>query len=139
MLLFSKPFNLLHVLPWVVIAIAVVVIVGILAKSISSYRNIKRNRNNVKSDSEPKAQLIAIRGEYFVLSCNGQYSVGVGGQLKAGKYFLRGDGYDKFQLTVNGEVKEFVGDSEVDFSDGDTVTSVTCDLLIKPVIDTKGE
>ena len=138
-MLFVEPFNLLNVLPWVVIALAVIMLIGILAKSISSYRNIKRNRTNSKSDSEPKAQLIAIRGEYFVLSCGGSYAVGEGGQLKAGKYFLRGDGYDKFQLAVNGETKEFDGDSEVTFSDGDTVTPVTCNLLIKPVIYTKGE
>lgn len=132
-------FNLQNILPWVVVALAVVMLVSILAKCFSIYRNIKKNRTYVKRDGESKKQMLTIRGEYFVLSCDGEFSVGENGQLKAGKYLLRGDGYDKFQLTVNGETKELDGDSEVTFLDGDTVTPVTCNVLIKPMAGSQGE
>ena len=138
-MLFAKPFNIQNILPWVVIALAAIMLITILGKCFSIYRNIKKNRTYVNKKDEHKEPLMTIRGEYFVLSSSGTYSVGEGGQLKPGEYLLRGDGYDKFELTVNGETKQFDGDSVVSFSDGDAVTPVTCDLLIKPVVDSKGE
>ena len=133
-MLFAKPFDLQNILPWVIVALAVVMLVTILGKSFSTYRNIKKNKTNAKKDEQPKEQLLAIRGEYFVLSLSGTYLVGEGGQLRQGAYLLRGDGYDNFQLTVNGETVELNGDTVVNFSDGDAVTPVTCNVLIKPVV-----
>ena len=132
-MLFVEPADLQNFLPWVVVAIAVVVLVSILAKSFSVYRNIKRNRTYVKREVEEHQQLLTIRGQYFVLSAGAEYSVGQNGQLKVGKYLLRGDGYDKFQLVINGETKDFDGDANVEFADGDTLTPV-CDVLIKPIV-----
>ena len=131
-MLFAEPVKLQNLLPWLVVAIAVVVLASIIGKCISIYRNIKKNRKYVKPD-EPQQLLATIRGEYFVLSGGVQYSAGQDGFLKAGRYILRGDGYDKFQLVINGETKEFDGDSEVELSDGDLITPV-CDVLIKPQV-----
>ena len=133
-MLFAQPFQLQNIMPWVVVALAVIMLVTILGKCISIYRNIKRNRTYVKRDGEEESQpLLTIRGEYFVLSCGVEYSVGESGQLKAGKYILRGDGFDKFQVKVNGAENECEGDSAADFADGDVITPVTCDVLIKPL------
>ena len=136
-MLFAEPIKLQNILPWVIVALAVVMIVAILSKSFATYRNIKKNKNHVKQDDQPKEPLMTIRGEYFVLQSNCAYSVGEGGQLKSGAYLLRGDGYDKFELTVSGETKQINGDSVVTFFDGDVLTPLTCDLLIKPFTDTK--
>ena len=130
--LFGKTLGLPDFLPWVVVAIAVVVLASVLVKSFSVYRNIKRNRTYVKREGEEPQQLLTVRGQYFVLSAGVQYSVGQHGQLKMGKYLLRGDGYDKFQLVINGDTKDFDGDTDVEFADGDTVTPL-CDVLIKPI------
>ena len=131
--LFGETLGLQDFLPWVVVAIAVVVLVSILAKSFSVYRNIKRNRTYVKREGKEPQQLLTIRGQYFVLSAGVEYSVGEHGQLKVGKYLLRGDGYDKFQLVINGETNDFDGDVNVEFADGDVISPV-CDILIKPVV-----
>lgn len=119
-------------MPWVVVALAVVMLVTIIAKCISIYLKLKRNRTYVKHSGEIE-QTIAIRGEYFVLGCGVEYSVGESGQLAAGEYILRGDGYDSFQLIVNGESRDFNGDSSVALCDGDVVSAPACDVLIKPV------
>ena len=132
-MLFAEPFNLKNILPWVVIALAAIMLGGILAKCISIYRNIKKNRTYVKKNDEPKTPLLTIRGEYFVLSSSGTYSVGEGGQIKQGNYLVRGDGYDKFQLVTNGETKDFEGDIDVKFADGDVINPV-CDVLVKPIV-----
>ena len=133
--LFADSFDLKNILPWVVVIIAVVMLASIIGKSFSIYRNIKKNRTYVKRDDDSFQRLISIRGEYFVLSCGGKYSVGADGQLKAGKYLLRGDGYDKFQLDINGDLRDFCGDSNIEFVDGDVITPVTCETLIKPTKD----
>ena len=131
-MLFAEPFQLQNIMPWVIVALAVIMLATVLGKCVSIYRNIKRNRTYVKRDTEQAQQLLTIRGEYFVLDCGTEYSVGEGGQLKSGKYLLRGDGYDKFQITLNGETKEFVGDGHVELADGDKITPA-CAVLIKPL------
>ncbi|MCH5156676.1 MAG: hypothetical protein J1G02_02225 [Clostridiales bacterium] len=132
--LFVEPIKLQNIMPWVVVAIAVVVLLSILIKCFSIYRNIKRNRTYVKPNGEEQQQrLLSIRGEYFVLSGGVEYSVGLNGQLKAGKYLLRGDGYDKFQLSINGQAIDFDGDTDREFADGDVIVPA-CDTLIKPIV-----
>lgn len=134
-MLFAEPFKIQNILPWVIVALVVIMLGAILGKSISTYRNIKKNRTSGKKDDQPKQQLLAIRGEYFVLSIDCEFLVGEGGQLRQGSYLLRGDGYDKFELTINGETKQFDGDSVVNLSNGDVVTPTTCNVLIKPIVD----
>ena len=136
-MLFAEPFNLQNIMPWVIVALAVVMLVTILGKCVSIYRNIKKNRTYVKREVENTQQLLSIRGEYLVLNSGVEYSVGEDGQLKAGKYLLRGDGYDKFQIAVNGEIKQYNGDSSAQFVNGDVISPVTCAALIKPIADEK--
>lgn len=131
--LFAEPIKLQNFLPWVVVAIAVVMLATILGKSFSIYRNIKKNRTYTKRDDEQPQRLLTIRGEYFVLSSGVDYAVGQHGQLKEGNYLLRGDGFDKFQLTINGETKDFKGDSELELVEGDVIMPA-CDVLIKPIL-----
>ena len=131
-MLFAKPILIQNILAWVVVALAALMFSAIIYKCIRIYRNLKKNRAYVKHDSEAISKIIAIRGEYFVLSCGVEYCVGESGQLAAGNYLVRGDGYDKFQLNVNGECRDFEGDSSVELCEGDTVQPTTCDVLIKP-------
>ena len=131
-MLFAEPLEFLSILPWIVVAIAVGVLVFIVVKCVSIYRNLKRNKMQAKVDDET-SPLIAIRGEYFVLNKDIEYRVGSDGQLKSGKYLLRGDGYDKFQILLNGEKQEFHTDETLEVADGDRVAVLNCDILIKPV------
>ena len=135
-MLFSEPIDILGILPWMVVAVAVGVLAFVVIKCISMYRNLKRNKTEVKTVDEA-APLIAIRGEYFVLKSGVEYSVGDDGQLKAGKYLLRGDGYDKFQLNLNGEERELTTDAELETVDGDKLIVTSCDVLIKPYRETQ--
>ena len=130
-MLIANSSVLYDILPWIVVAIAVAMLAGILIKCISVYRTLKRNRTYVKRGGEV-VPLLAIRGEYFVLTSGIEYSVGESGQLKTGKYVLRGDGYDKFQIALNGEEKELNTDDEIELNEGDKLCSITCDTLIKP-------
>ena len=133
-MLFAQSFEFLSILPWIVVAVAVGVLAFIVIKCISMYRNLKRNKTEAKTVDET-APLIAIRGEYFVLKSGVEYLVGSDGQLMAGKYLLRGDGYDKFKVAVNGEERELNGDETLELNDGDRLSAVTCDTLIKPYTD----
>lgn len=130
-MLFAETPSILQILPWIVVAIAVGVLVFLIVKCVSIYRTLKRNKMYVKRDGEI-IPLLAIRGEFFVLRCGIEYSVGDDGQLKQGGYVLRGDGYDKFQVKLNGEEKELNANDILDLSEGDTLCAVTCDLLTKP-------
>lgn len=135
-MLFAESFDIIEILPWVVIAIAVVTLVGIIAKCISNYRVLKRNKTYVKRNGEI-VPMLAIRGEYFVMSKDVEYTVGESGQFKAGYYILKGDGYDNFTVTINGETRELNGAETLQLSDGDKLTADTCDLLIKPYTNTQ--
>ena len=135
-MLFAEPIEFLDILPWLVVAVAVGVLAFLLGKCIKMYRTLKRNKlsANNKSD-EQQSPLLAVRGEFFVLSCGVEYSVGEDGQLKAGKYLLRGDGYDVFQIKLNGEEKQLNSNDTVELNDGDKLIAASCDVLIKPCRD----
>ena len=133
-MLFAQSFDFLSILPWVVVAVAVGVLAFIVYKCVATYRNLKRNKNSVKQEVET-IPLLAIRGEYFVLSRDVEYKVGEEGQLKAGKYALRGDGYDRFQILLNGEEQDFHTDESLQLTDGDWIAALSCDVLIKPCRD----
>ena len=130
-MLFAEPLDFLSILPWIVVAIAVGVLVFIVVKCVSIYRNLKRNKACAKNDGE-SVPLLAVRGDFFVLACGVEYVVGDSGQLKQGKYVLRGDGYDEFQVKLNGEEKVLNGSDVVELSNGDTLSAVTCNTLIRP-------
>lgn len=131
-MLFAKlNLDLQQILFWAVIAIAIGALGGVIFKCVVNYRALKRNKMYVKRDGEV-VSLLAIRGEYFVMSKDVEYVVDSGGQLKQGDYVLKGDGYDNFTLTVNGEQRSIVGTEILQLSDGDKLVAVTCDLLIKP-------
>ncbi|MCH5152676.1 MAG: hypothetical protein J1F68_01775 [Clostridiales bacterium] len=49
-MLFAEPIDLQNILPWVIVALAVVMLVSILGRCISIYRNLKRNRTYVKRE-----------------------------------------------------------------------------------------
>lgn len=123
--------NLDQILVWVVVAIAVGVLAGVIFKCVSNYRALKRNKMYVKRNGEV-VTLLAIRGEYFVMSRDVEYVVGNGGQLKQGDYVVKGDGYDNFTVTVNGQSRALIGAEILQLSDGDKLVASTCDLLIKP-------
>ena len=133
-MLFAEPIEFLDILPWLVVAVAVGVLAFLLGKCIKMYRNLKRNKNSVKQEIKV-IPLLTIRGEYFVLSRDVEYKVGEDGQLKVGKYLLRGDGYDKFQFLLNGEEQDFHTDETLQLTDGDWIAALSCDVLIKPCRD----
>ena len=47
-MLFAEPLNLQNMFPWVIVALAVIMLVGVLGKSVSIYLNLKRNQKNAK-------------------------------------------------------------------------------------------
>lgn len=121
-------------IPWIIVALAVVMLGFIVAKCISIYRKLKRSKTYVKREGEV-VQTLAVRGEFFIMVCGVAYSVGEDGQLRSGKYVLRGDGYDEFCVKVNDEERQCNVDEMVELNDGDTIVAVTCDTLIKPFVE----
>lgn len=71
------------------------------------------------------------RGE-IVMSRNVIYSAGIDGQIKSGKYLMKSaDGAtDKFNVRVNGLVREYESGDVVILSDGDTLSPVSGAVLL---------
>ena len=55
-MLFALAFELQNIMPWVIVALAVIMLVSIVGKCFTIYRNLKRNRTYVKRDDEKDAQ-----------------------------------------------------------------------------------
>lgn len=55
-MLFAEPVQLQNIMPWVIVALAVIMLASIIGKCISIYRNLKRNRTYVKREQPTDTQ-----------------------------------------------------------------------------------
>ena len=55
-MLFAEPFNLQNIMPWVIVALAILMLIGILGKCVSIYRKLKQNQNKAKLNEKTQAE-----------------------------------------------------------------------------------
>lgn len=141
---FEQTVQLMDFLPWVLVVMAVGLVVLVMVKIVSTYRDMKRAKaekqrlDNVQKVAEAVEQrLMEIRNEYLVMSRNVQYAVGVDKQLREGKYILKSaaDNETTFNIRYNGLVREFCNGDTVMLTTDDTLCPVSGAVLIKPYID----
>lgn len=135
---FAQSDFLSDILPWLVLAVGIVLIGGVVARGFAVYRDRKRAQSQSTKDVQKQQQpkLLQIRGDYLVLACNVSYEVGENGQLKAGAYEVKSavENEDKLYVRVNGPVKVYDSGSVIQLCDGDTFCPISGDVLIKPIL-----
>lgn len=106
-------------------------ITGFIAFRASRKNKAKKDDNQTNEQQETLTREQAYlesneRGE-IVMSRNVIYSAGIDGQIKSGKYVMKSaDGAtDKFNVRVNGLVREYASGDVVILTDGDTVSPVS--------------
>ena len=111
-------------------------ITGFIAFSVSKRNKNKKDEQQTVEQQETLTQEQAYleaneRGE-IVMSRNVIYSAGIDGQIKSGKYIMKSaDGAtDKFNVRVNGLVREYAGGDVVLLSDGDTLSPVSGAVIL---------
>lgn len=74
----------------------------------------------------------AITADYLVMSRNVIYSVGLDGKLNVGRYVVKNadDASAKFNMRVNGLVREYANGDVITLADGDTVSPVSGSVII---------
>ena len=125
----------------IAVCAAIGALVGLLTVIIKQ-KQLKSSDKKQRSDIIENPQSSALNEEQAYYESNGSlvmsrnviYSVGVDGQLKAGKYTLEcaHDATAKFNARINGLVREYEGGDVVTLTDGDTVSPVSCSVIISP-------
>ncbi len=125
-----------------VIVLGTVCALALIVAVILAVRIVKGNKGKVAVSKEDKVQTASeyleemeMRGEFMVLARNVIYSVGVEGQIAAGKYLLENtiDSEPDFNVRFNGLVKEFHSGDTVYLAAGDTICGVSTSIMIKRV------
>lgn len=125
-----------------VIVLGTVCALALIVAVILAVRIVKGNKGKVAVSKEDKVQTASeyleemeMRGEFMVLARNVIYSVGVEGQIAAGKYLLENtiDSEPDFNVRFNGLVKEFHNGDTVYLAAGDTICGVSTSIMIKRV------
>lgn len=77
----------------------------------------------------------AITADYLVMSRNVIYSVGIDGKLNVGRYVVKNadDASAKFNMRVNGLVREYANGDVITLADGDTLSPVSGSVTIEAV------
>lgn len=134
------------VLLCVVIVATVLALAMIVVKSVFLSREKKRKASNKSDTVSPIAESGYAEDDFMtersnngnmIMSRNVIYSVGLDGQLKAGKYVLQSaeSANDKFNVRLNGLVKEFANGSEISLATGDTISPVSGSVILSPIED----
>ncbi len=132
-----------------VVIVAIVLAVSMLiVKSVLMSRRSKKGREKNESVNTEVNIDGTVDGcdnvsvdDYFdgqlVMSRNVIYSVGTEGQIKAGKYALKcaDDASAKFNVRVNGLVREYDSGDSVTLTDGDTLSPVSCAVILTALED----
>lgn len=130
--------NSKRIILWVVLVAAVLGLIALLLHTLIIYRRNKNNNgaasvtdnggNEALSEDADDVQFAA---DQIVMSRNVIYSVGVDG-LKAGQYTLSAadTSADKFNVRVNGLVREYSDGDVLVLTEGDTVSPVSGSVVI---------
>ena len=113
---------------------------GFLVYSASKRKNKNKNTTAPASETNVDAQSAVediVAADKLVMSRNVIYSAGVNGQLKTGEYALSNadSTAGKFNVRLNGLVREYVNGDVVMLADGDTISPVSGSVIIRIVED----
>lgn len=130
----------LGMMDYMLICVAVCAVLGAIT-GIVAYKAGKKGR--VKKDNQQTSEqqdTLTQEQEYLevndtneiVMSRNVIYSVGMDGQLKEGQYELKNadSTNTKFNVRLNGLVREYVNGDIVVLTDGDTISPVSGSVLL---------
>lgn len=129
---------------WVVLVCAALGLIGLLVHTILTSRKAKKKNSATEATDDGET---ATADDLFeedndvitelVMSRNVIYSAGINGQLKAGKYVLESadDASAKFNVRVNGLVREYNSGDTVTLVDGDTLSPVSGSVIITAIGD----
>ena len=137
-MLFANSIEPKDIVTWVLVAMLVVAIGALASKYVAMYRKIKKTQKQLKKEREELAnavpdKLLAIDGDYFVLSCEVEYAVGADGQLRQGRYELKSADGCAFTVRICADAREYNDGDTVQLTDGDTICATTNGVLIKPI------
>ncbi|MCM1194921.1 MAG: hypothetical protein NC099_00240 [Corallococcus sp.] len=137
-------------LMWVAIVAVVLAVIALLVKIIMTARHAKAVKNSGENNGEEKKvtpQSVEDSAEeeqvylevnergYIVIPRNVMQSVGIDGKIREGRYKLESaeKNSGKFNVRVNGLVKEYSDGDELVLTDRDTVCPVSGAILIKRI------
>lgn len=130
---------------WVVLVCAALGLIGLLVHTLLTSRKAKKNNSAAEATADGENATVDDLPEEpndveiteLVMSRNVIYSTGIDGQLKAGKYVLESadDASAKFNVRVNGLVREYSGGDTVTLASGDTLSPVSGSVIITAIED----
>ena len=128
-----------QIILWIVAVSALLGLIALLAHTVITNRR-KKNQDGQTADSDTnnsanaeEANNIDIANtDEIVLSRNVVYSAGLNGKFVAGKYVVASadDATTKFNMRVNGLVREYESGDMLTLADGDTVSPVSVSVLL---------
>ena len=119
-----------HWLPWLILAIAVVALVGLAVRFVALYRQMKREKLQRQSASADQDAVLGADGEFFVLYALRPYAVGEGKQLCAGEYIAGNS--EPVCVLFNGVAADVSEGDSFRLQDGDVIRAER-DLRVKPL------
>lgn len=142
MLLAFVDDNARRIILWVVIIGSALGLISLLVHTMLVSRRNKKIQgeqtaaaNDENADNAPVEQderLDAATADNIVMSRNVIYSVGLDGQMRSGKYTLTNadNSADKFNVRVNGLVREYANGDTVALANGDTISPVSGSVVL---------
>lgn len=124
---------------------AIAAVLGIVILVRYNRRNKAKSGKQSEQQVEQQQDTLTQEQEYLEANDKGQlvmtrnviYSVGLNGQIRAGKYVLtnadESDG--SFNVRFNGLVKEYANGVALTLTDGDTLSPVSDSVVLAPVED----
>lgn len=111
---------------------------GLIVYRASKKSDVKKeDKGSATSAGEQNADTQQVKVEVanadgMVMARNVIYSAGINGQLKAGEYELKNadSTTTKFNVRLNGLVREYVNGDVIVLADGDTVSAVSGSVII---------
>lgn len=136
-MLFAQSIEPKDTLTWILLALAVVALGGLITKVIATYRSAKQRQEQMDAARREQQiadtlRLLEIKGEYLEMQQGIEYSVGNEGQIKEGRYVLKSANENgKLTVRLNGQIREFYDGEVVTLTDGDVICPTDA-VLIKP-------
>lgn len=135
----------LEMMDYMLICIGVCAAIGAVTGLVVAFSTRRKNDGKdpvtppVKEESVASEEIEAeaATADNIVMSRNVIYSVGIDGQLKAGKYQMTNadDSDGKFNVRYNGLVKEYSNGDVLALTDGDTLSPVSGSVVLNKAED----
>lgn len=131
--------NVKKIILWVVLVSAVIGLLALGIHTVLQARKAKKGSaesadtdENLSADEDYNA-LDDVPSDEIVIPRNVVYSVGLNGQIRIGKYVVSSadDSTSKFNMRVNGLVREYTSGDMFTLADGDTISPVSGSVVLK--------